>query len=228
MSSNQKFNITSKCLITIFLKGRLATLISRSSPRIRGRPCQHKLQWLDFELEIVSNQEGSYFVTVTVATVLRRKPLFPLKFLNGTSLASLKLKVVSTETISEDQARISATSFIEDIYRIIMYTALASLLSDGQWLKIGSRRNNFLISISTGYYEMNRYLYFSMPLCMNFEYNNSFDSVPSVAIANYSTKQCSQQLDNFSQASRHRLDKKNDSICNIFFINASKSLVSLF
>lgn len=155
MSSNQKFNITSKCLITTFLKGQLATLIS------------HKLQWLDFELEIVSNQEGSYFVTVTVATVLRRKPLFPLKFLNGTSLTSLKLKVVSTETISEDRARISATSFIEDMYRIIMYTTLASLLSDGQWLKIGSRRNNFLISISTGYYEMNRYLYFSLPLCMN-------------------------------------------------------------
>ena len=109
-----------------------------------------------------------------------------------------------------------------------MYTALASLLSDGQWLKIGSRRNNLLISISTGYYQMNRYLYFSMPLCMNFEYNNSFGSVPYVAIANYSTKQCSQQLDNFSQASRHRLDKKNDSICHIFFIDASKSLVSLF
>lgn len=163
-----------------------------------------------------------------MATVLRRKPLFPLKFLNGTSLTSLKLKVVSTETISEDQARISATSFIEEIYRIIMYTALASLLSDGQWLKIGSRRNNLLISISTGYYQMNRYLYFSMPLCMNFEYNNSFGSVPYVAIANYSTKQCSQQLDNFSQASRHRLDKKNDSICHIFFIDASKSLVSLF
>ena len=163
-----------------------------------------------------------------MATVLRRKPLFPWKFLNGTSLTSLKLKVVSTETISEDQARISATSFIEDTYRIIMYTALASLLSDDQWLKIGSRRNNLLISISTGYYEMNRYLYFSMPLCMNFEYNNSSGSVPSVAIANHSTKQCSQQLDNFSQASRHRLDKKNDSICNIFFINASKSLVSLF
>ena len=166
----------------------------------------------------MSNQEGRYFVTVTVATVLRRKPLFPLKFLNGTSLASLKLKVVSTETISEDQARISATSFIEDIYRIIMYTALASLLNDGQWLKIGSRRNNLLISlVFTGYNQMNRYLYFSTPLCMNFEYNNSFGSVPSVAIANYSTKQCSQQLDNFSQASRHRLDKKNDSICNIFF-----------
>ena len=164
-----------------------------------------------------------------MATVFRRKPLFPLKFLNGTSLTSLKLKVVSTETISEDQARISATSFIEDIYRIkVMYTALASLLSDGQWLKIGSRRNNLLILISTGYYEMNRYLYFSMPLYMNFAYSNSFGSVPSVAIAYYSTKQCSQQLDNFSQASRHRLDEKNDSICNIFFINASKSLVSLF
>lgn len=153
-----------------------------------------------------------------MATVLRRKPLFPLKFLNGTSLTSLKLKVVSTETISEDQARISATSFIEDIYRIIMYTALASLLSDGQWLKIGSRRNNSLISISTGYYQMNRYLYFSMPLCMNFEYNNSFGSVPSVAIANYSTKQCSQQLDNFSQTSRHRLAKKTTRYATFFLL----------
>ena len=33
-----KFNITLNRLITTFLKGRLATLISRSSPRIRGRP----------------------------------------------------------------------------------------------------------------------------------------------------------------------------------------------
>lgn len=121
------------------------------------------------------------------------------------------------------QQRVLSKTFTES-----MYTALASLLSDGQWLKIGSRRNNLLILISTGYYEMNRYLYFSMPLYMNFAYSNSFGSVPSVAIANYSTKQCSQQLDNFSQASRHRLDEKNDSICNIFFINASKSLVSLF
>ena len=122
------------------------------------------------------------------------------------------------------QQRVLSKTFTESV----MYTALASLLSDGQWLKIGSRRNNLLILISTGYYEMNRYLYFSMPLYMNFAYSNSFGSVPSVAIANYSTKQCSQQLDNFSQASRHRLDEKNDSICNIFFINASKSLVSLF
>lgn len=143
-------------------------------------------------------------------------------------MTTLKLKLVSTETISKGQARISTTSFIEDIYRITMYTALASLLSDGQWLKIGSRRNNLFISISTGYYQMNRYLYFSMPLCINFEYNNSFGSVPSVAIANHSTKQCSQQLDNLSQASRHRLDKKTTRYATFFFINASKCLVSLF
>ena len=39
------------------------------------------MQWLDFELEIVSNQKGSYFVTVTVATVLRRKATFSFKIL---------------------------------------------------------------------------------------------------------------------------------------------------
>lgn len=57
-----------------------------------------------------------------------------------------------------------------------------------------------------------------MPLCMNFEYNNSFGSVPSVAIANYSTKQCSQQLDNFSQTSRHRLAKKTTRYATFFLL----------
>lgn len=73
---------------------------------------------------------GCRYSSITVKTFKRYckgKPLFPLKFLNEASLTSLKLKKVWTETISEDQARISATSFIEDSYRIIMYTALASL-----------------------------------------------------------------------------------------------------
>ena len=73
---------------------------------------------------------GCRYSSITVKTFKRYckgKPLFPLKFLNEASLTSLKLKKAWIETISEDQARISATSFIEDSYRIIMYTALASL-----------------------------------------------------------------------------------------------------
>ena len=73
---------------------------------------------------------GCRYSPITVKAFKRYckgKPLFPLKFLKEASLTSLKLKVVWTETISEDQARISATSFIEHSSRIIMYAALASL-----------------------------------------------------------------------------------------------------
>ena len=116
------------------------------------------------ETRIEPGGNGCRYSSITVKALKRYckgNPLFPLKFLNETSLTSVKLKVGWTKTISEDQARISAKSFIEDSYRIIMYTALASL--NGQWLKIGSRRNRqFLISISTGYYEANRHLWFEV------------------------------------------------------------------
>ena len=113
------------------------------------------------ETRIEPGGNGCRYSSITVKALKRYckgNLLFPLKFLNE---ASVKLKVGWTKTISEDQARISAKSFIEDSYRIIMYTALASL--NGQWLKIGSRRNRqFLISISTGYYEANRHLWFEV------------------------------------------------------------------